>query len=41
MIKKANELKRQGRLDEAIAEYRHSIKINPNFAWAHYDMGRY
>ena len=39
MIKKANKLKRQGRLDEAIAEYRHSIKINPNFAWAYNNLG--
>lgn len=33
-IKKANQLKRQGKLDEAIALYHQVIEINSNFAWA-------
>jgi tetratricopeptide (TPR) repeat protein len=32
--------KGMGRLDEAIAEYREAIRINPNFAEAHTNLGR-
>lgn len=39
MIKKANELKRQGRLDEAINEYRKYIDLNPNFSWGYHYLG--
>jgi tetratricopeptide (TPR) repeat protein len=39
LIKKANQLKRQGKLDEAIALYRQAIKINPHFAWAYHNLG--
>jgi tetratricopeptide (TPR) repeat protein len=36
LLKQANQLKRAGRLDEAIALYYQAIEINPNFAWAYY-----
>jgi tetratricopeptide (TPR) repeat protein len=39
LIKNANRLKREGKLDEAIAEYRHILELNPNFAWAYYNLG--
>ncbi|MEG4027118.1 MULTISPECIES: tetratricopeptide repeat protein [unclassified Microcoleus] len=39
LIKKANKLKRQGKLDEAIALYHQVIEINPNFAWAYHNLG--
>ncbi len=39
LLKQANQLKRAGRLDEAIALYHQVIEINPNFAWAYHNLG--
>lgn len=39
LLKQANQLKRAGRLDEAIALYYQVIEINPNFAWAYNNLG--
>lgn len=39
LIRNANRLKREGKLDEAIAEYRRVIELNPNFAWAYSNLG--
>jgi tetratricopeptide (TPR) repeat protein len=39
LLKQANKLKREGRLDEAIALYHQAIEINPNFAWTYYNLG--
>jgi tetratricopeptide (TPR) repeat protein len=39
LIKKANQLKREGKLDEAIALYHQAVEINPHFAWTYYDLG--
>ncbi|NEQ71635.1 MAG: tetratricopeptide repeat protein [Okeania sp. SIO2C9] len=39
LLKQANQLKREGRLDEAIALYHQVIEINPNFAWAYNNLG--
>lgn len=39
LLKRANRLKRVGKLDEAIAEYYRVIELNPNFAWAYSNLG--
>jgi SAM-dependent methyltransferase len=39
LLKQANQLKRAGKLDEAIALYHQVIEINPNFAWAYNNLG--
>jgi len=39
LIRSANRLKREGKLDEAIALYHQVIEINPNFAWAYNNLG--
>lgn len=39
LIRSANRLKREGKLDEAIALYHQVIDINPNFAWAYSNLG--
>ncbi|MDY7005639.1 MAG: tetratricopeptide repeat protein [Cyanobacteriota bacterium] len=39
LLKQANQLKRAGRLDEAIALYHQVIEINPNFAWVYNNLG--
>ena len=39
LLKQANQLKRAGRLDEAIALYYQAIEINPSFAWAYHNLG--
>ncbi|MEG5067188.1 tetratricopeptide repeat protein [Microcoleus sp. B3-A4] len=39
LLKQANQLKRSGRLDEAIALYHQVIDINPHFAWAYHNLG--
>ena len=36
---KANQLKKEGKLDEAIAAYQQSIELNPNFSWSHHNLG--
>ena len=35
----ANQLLREGKLDEAIASYRHALEQNPNFYLSHYNLG--
>lgn len=39
LIKIGNQLKREGKLAEAIANYRHALELNPNFSWAYYNLG--
>ncbi len=39
LLKQANQLKRMGKLDQAIALYRQAIEINPHFAWAYHNLG--
>lgn len=39
LIRNANRLKREGKLDEAIALYHQVIEINPHFAWAYSNLG--
>ena len=39
LLKQANQLKRMGKLDEAIALYHQVIEINPHFAWAYHNLG--
>ncbi|ULB48403.1 tetratricopeptide repeat protein [Limnospira fusiformis KN01] len=39
LLKQANQLKRSGKLDEAIALYHQVIDINPHFAWAYHGLG--
>ncbi|MGB3507809.1 MAG: tetratricopeptide repeat protein [Microcoleaceae cyanobacterium] len=47
LLKQANQLKRAGKLDEALAKpsgsyialYQKAIEINPNFAWAYNNLG--
>jgi FkbM family methyltransferase len=39
LIRNANRLKREGKLDEAIALYHQVIDINPHFAWAYSNLG--
>ena len=47
LLKQANQLKRAGRLDEALAKpsdscialYLQAIEINPDFASTHYNLG--
>ncbi|MDT9234057.1 tetratricopeptide repeat protein [Limnospira sp. PMC 917.15] len=39
LLRQANQLKRSGRLDEAIALYHQVIDINPHFAWAYHGLG--
>ncbi|MDV7394489.1 tetratricopeptide repeat protein, partial [Arthrospira platensis SPKY1] len=39
LLKQANQLKRSGRLDEAIALYHQVIEMNPHFAWAYSNLG--
>ncbi|MGD1716369.1 sulfotransferase [Dapis sp. BLCC M172] len=39
LIKKANKLKREGKLNEAIATYQQAININPCFAWYYQELG--
>lgn len=38
-IEKANKLQREGKLNEAAAEYRRGIELNPNFCWYHHNLG--
>jgi tetratricopeptide (TPR) repeat protein len=39
LIKRANQLKREGRLDEAISLYQQAIESNSNFAWHYHNLG--
>jgi len=39
LIKIGNQLKREGKLAEAIAEYWRAIELNPNFSWAYFNLG--
>ena len=39
LLKQANQLKRVGNLDKAIALYHQVIEINPNFTWAYNNLG--
>ncbi len=39
LLRQANQLKRSGKLDEAIALYHQVIDINPHFAWAYHGLG--
>ncbi|MEA5497928.1 tetratricopeptide repeat-containing sulfotransferase family protein [Limnoraphis robusta] len=39
LIRNANRLKREGKLDEAIALYHQVIEINPHFSWAYSNLG--
>ncbi|MEB3341627.1 tetratricopeptide repeat protein [Okeania sp.] len=39
LLKQANKLKREGRLDEAIALYNQAIELNPHFSWIYYYLG--
>ncbi|CAD5946236.1 tetratricopeptide repeat protein [Planktothrix agardhii] len=39
LIKIGNQLKREGRLVEAIANYRHALELNPNLSWLYYNLG--
>ena len=40
LLKQANQLKRMGKLDEAIATYHQAIQNNPKFHWSHYCLGK-
>lgn len=37
--KVGNQLKRKGKLAEAIGEYRRAIELNPQFSWSYYNLG--
>ena len=39
LIKVGNQLKREGKLTEAIANYRHALELNPNLSWLYYNLG--
>ncbi|MDT9194712.1 MAG: tetratricopeptide repeat protein [Limnospira sp. PMC 1240.20] len=39
VLKQANQLKREGKLDEAINFYWQAIKLNPGFSFSYYEMG--
>ncbi len=39
LIKVGNQLKREGKLIEAIANYRHALELNPNLSWLYYNLG--
>jgi tetratricopeptide (TPR) repeat protein len=39
VFKNANQLKRQGSLDQAIALYQEIIDGNPHFAWGYANLG--
>ncbi|MDT9215246.1 MAG: tetratricopeptide repeat protein [Limnospira sp. PMC 1240.20] len=39
LLRQANQLKRSGKLEEAIALYHQVIDINPHFAWAYHGLG--
>ncbi len=39
LIKRASKLKRQFKLNEAIAIYKQAIELNPNYSWHYYNLG--
>ncbi len=39
ILEKANKLQREGKLNEAAADYRRGIELNPNFCWYHHNLG--
>lgn len=39
LLRQANQLKRGGKLEEAITLYHQVIEITPNFAWTYYELG--
>jgi tetratricopeptide (TPR) repeat protein len=38
LIKVGSQLKREGKLYAAVAEYRRAIELNPHFSWSHYNL---
>lgn len=38
-IKKANQLQREGKFDEALVEYNNLVKSNPSFSWGYVGLG--
>ncbi|CAD5923770.1 TylF/MycF/NovP-related O-methyltransferase [Planktothrix agardhii] len=40
LLKQANQFKRLGKLDSAIAEYKKSVDLNPHFAWSHCQLAQ-
>lgn len=38
-ISKANKLKKEEKLDEAIDLYKQAIELNPGFPWYYYELG--
>ncbi|NES87982.1 tetratricopeptide repeat protein [Okeania sp. SIO2B9] len=38
-FKTANQLLREGKLDDAVAAYREAIALNPDFSHAHHNLG--
>ena len=39
LLTDANQLLKQGKLEEAIATYQKAIQQNPQFAWSHHYLG--
>ncbi|CAD5912183.1 TPR repeat-containing thioredoxin TTL2 [Planktothrix rubescens] len=39
LIRVGNQLKREGKLIEAIAEYRRAIELNSDFSWVYFNLG--
>lgn len=38
-LEKANQLRREGKLEEAVAEYRRGVELMPDLSWSHYYLG--
>lgn len=39
LLNEGNQLKRSGKLDEAISLYREALEVYPDFAWTYYELG--